>query len=459
MAPRTTLLAALLVTSVLGVGLAGSAAASPRPVAVCEPCDRGFLSAARAHGVDARIERSTATMRVHRNGTATWTVENRVTDAAATAFRNDSLRRSVAEAAVEVHDGRLLSTSVDGDVVRLRYRTPDAATAATGGVLRVETFRDDPGARVTDDLGADRLTLLAPEGTVVGRALPGADVDGRRMTVTTFESRGDGPFVTLVPEGNTLGPLWSLLAVAAPLAPVVGRNVLLLVGVPAAVFGAGLGSLARLARVLGLAAAPTGGPPDRRALLVVALGGLGLAHPLFGDLVFLGGSTPALVAVSAGLVSLGGGLAVPSVRERCSFVRLGGVVAGAFAVALAVGLLLQTLPLGDLSIRDDAVVARLVLPALPLYAVTLAGYAAAHGRPRRGLATAAGAYALVPAATFSITSRGGSLYFLGVFLSVLGAVGGVVFGIPLFALGYGLPGPDGGSSGATATDEAENASA
>jgi hypothetical protein len=438
--PARLLLAALLAGAVLAPLAAGPATASPRPVAVCEPCDRGFVRAAHTHGVDARIERSTATMRVHRNGSATWNVENRLNAPAAAAFReNATLRRSVAADAVAVHDGRLLSTSVDGDTVRLRYRTPDVATAATGGVLRLDYFRDDPGLRLRSGLGADRLTLVAPEGMVVAQALPGAGASGRRMTITSFDSSGDGPFVTLVPADATLAPLWSLVAVSLPIAGVVGRNLLLRVLLPTAVFAAGLAALAWVTDRVGVGATAT---PDRRALAVVALGGLALAHPLYAGAV-VAGSTPQLLAAAVGAVALGGTLAVPAVRDHLSLRRLAGVVVGAALLALGVGALLRALPLGGLSLHDDADVATLVLPALPVYAATLAGYAAAHGSTRRGLVAAAGAFALVLAATFPIASQGGSLYFLGVVLGVFGAVAGVVVGIPFFLLGYGLSGPAG----------------
>jgi hypothetical protein len=430
----------LLATVVLVPLVAGPATASPRPVAVCEPCDRGFVDAAYTNGVDVRIERSTATVRVHRNGSATWTVENHLNDSAAAAFReNATLRRSVAAAAVAIHDGRLLATGVDGDTVRVRYRTSDAATDAPGGVLRVESFRDDPGRRIYTDLGADRLTLVAPEGMVVERALPGATVSGREMTVTAFHASGDGPFVTLAPADAPLAPLWSLVAVALPLAGVVGRNLLFLVVAPTAVFAAGLAALGWAANRAGGDSVAT---PDRSALAVVAIGGLALLHPLYAHLV-VAGSTPPLLAAGVGAVALGGALAVPGVRSRLSASRLLGVVLAATLVAVAAGGLLQALPLGDLSLRDDADVVRLVLPALPVYAATVTGYAAACASLRRGVATAACAFALVLATTFSITSQGGSLYFLGVVLGVLGAVAGVVVGTPFFLLGYGLSATDG----------------
>jgi len=446
--PSRTLVAALLVGSLLGAALAAPATASPRPVPVCGPCDRPFVSAAHAHGVDVRIEHSTATMRVDREGAATWTVENRLNDsAAATLARNDSLRRSIADDAVAIHDGRLLSTSVDGDTLRMRYRTPDAATEAPGGVLRVDYFRDDPGALVYTDLGADRLTLVAPEGMRVGHGLPGADVSGREMTVTSFDSSGDGPFVTLVLDDAALGPLWSLLAVALPLGPVVGRNLLLLVAMPTLVFAGGLRAVAWAVSAASLDS--DAADPDRRAIVVVALGVLALAHPLAPGLFALGGTEPPLVAGAVGVVALGGALAVPAVRARLTLARLAGLVGLAFAVTLAVGFALRAVP--GVHVNDHVV--RRMLLALPVYAATVVGYAVAHGDLRRALAVAAGSFALVLATTFPILSQGGTLYFLGVVLALIGAVAGVVVGIPLFLLGHGLPGrTDRDAAGVGATD-------
>jgi len=441
---RRTLLAALLVGLLVPVG---AATASPRPVAVCEPCGDGFVRAAHAHGVDVRVEHSTARMAVHRNGSATWTVENRLNGTAAATLRaNATLRRAVAADAVAVHDGRLRSTRVTDDVLRIRYLTPDVAAEAPGGVLRVEYFRDDPGRRIHTGLGADRLTLVAPEGMVVERGLPGADRSGRRLTVTAFEAAGDGPFVTLVPADDPLGPLWSLVAVALPLGSVVGRNLLLLVAVPSLVFAAGLWGVAAAVDRFGL-----GTTPDRGALAVLGLGVVALAHPLYAGVV-LAGASPPLFAAGVGAVALGGLLTFPAVRDGLSDRRLAALVALAFALALVAGFLLRALPLGDLSVHEGADVVGVVLPVLPVYAATLAGYAAATGRLRHGLAAAAGALVLVLVSTFPVASRGGTLYFLGVVLAVLGAIAAVVVGVPFFLLGDALSGPSGRGRGDAADD-------
>jgi hypothetical protein len=444
--PRT-FVAALLVGSLLGAALAAPATASPRPIAVCAPCDRGFVSAAQNHDHDVRIERSTATMRVHRNGSATWTVENRLNDS--TAFENASLRRSVAQEATAVHDARPLSTSVSGDTVRLRYRTPDAATDAPGGVRRVTYFRDDPGTAVYTGLGADRLTLVAPEGMVVGRALPGADVsdDGREMAVTSFEGDGDGPFVTLVPEDDPLAPLWSLVAVTLPLAPIVARNLALLVALPTLVFVGGLLAVARAVSAAGLD--PAAANSDRRALGVVTLGAVALLHPLAPGAFALGGVEPPLLAGAAGAIVLGVALAVPAVRVRLSLARLAGLAALAFAVAAAVAVGLRA----TTTLHVGGAVVRRLLVTLPLYATTLVGYAAARGDLRRALVAVAAVLALVLAVSFPILSRGGTFYFLAVALAVIGALAAVVAGIPLFLLGHGLP--ESGTDRATDRGETE----
>jgi hypothetical protein len=249
------------------------------------------------------------------------------------------------------------------------------------------------------------------------------------MTVTSFDGGGDGPFVTLVPEDDPLAPLWSLVAVILPLVPVVGRNLLLLVAIPTLVFVGGLRAVAWAVSAAGLD--PAAANPDRRALGVVALALLALAHPLAPGAFALGGIEPPLLAGAVGAIAL----AVSAVRARLSFARLAGLVGLAFVVAVAVGFALRALT--GLHVTEQVV--RRMLVVLPVYAVTLVGYAAAHGCLRATLAAAAGAFALVLATTFPILSQGGTLYFLGVVVAVIGAIGAAIVGIPLFLLGYGLP--------------------
>ncbi|MFB6121998.1 MAG: hypothetical protein ABEJ78_00875 [Haloferacaceae archaeon] len=432
MAPRTialSLLVVLLATSAV-------ATASPRPTPVCGPCDRPFVSAARSHGVDVEVERSTAHVRVHENGSASWTVENRVDADAARRFRDDpALLDDVATDSLAAREAEAVRASVDGRTVTMRYRTPDFARDAPGNVLLVTAFRDDDGLRVYTGLGADRLTLVAPEGRVVDRALPGASVDGREMVATEFDSRGDGPFVTLVPAGTQVAPLLSFVAVAAAVADVVARNLLLLVAVPLSAY---LGLVSAVAWGVGRT---DGGErdPERLASLVAGFGLLLAAHPLFaGALSLLGSSSPALFAAGVGVVVLGGA-GHPAVRDRLSPRGVVALVGVAFAVAVGVAALLQaTQAVPAVALRPGASAVTQVLPALPAYATLVVGYAAARGDLRRGLAVAGATLALALAVQFPLVSSGGSLYGLAVVLAVIGALAAAVVGLPAFLLGYAV---------------------
>lgn len=435
MAPRNVTLALLVAL----LATAAVASASPRPVPVCGPCDRPFTSAAQHHGVDVRIDHSTAHVRVHGNGSASWTVENRVDSDSAARFRgNATLLDDVAEASLASRDAAAVRAAVDGRRVTIRYRTPDAARHAPGDVLLVTYFRDDPGRRVYTGLGADRLTLVAPEGRVVDRALPGASVEGREMVVTSYDGHGDGPFVTLVPERAALAPVRSAAAVAAVTGDVVARNLLLLVAVPVSLYLGVVSAFAWAARRRHAG----GRAPDRPAAVVAGLGLLLAAHPLYaGALSLLGSSSPALFAAAVGAVVLGAA-GHPRIRRQLSLARVTALVGVAFGVALCVAAVLQATQAVDaVAFRPDARIVRQVLPALPAYATLVVGYAAARDDLRRGLAVAGGVLALALATSFPLFSSGGSLYGLAVVLAVGGAVVAAVVGLPALLLGYALDGP------------------
>ncbi len=90
MRPRTTppngrFSSLLALLSVLVSFAATPAASAPLPEPFCGPCGGSFTEEAQRYGetngvenVTFGIEHSTATIRVHDNGTATWTVKNRL---------------------------------------------------------------------------------------------------------------------------------------------------------------------------------------------------------------------------------------------------------------------------------------------------------------------------------------------------------------------------------------------
>lgn len=150
---RRVLLALLLLAVPLGA--AGVAVASPSPAAACPPCDHSFETAAANHDVETEVEHSEAVVRVHRNGSATWTVRNRLANATAAERLqgNATLAQAVAADSFGVRygdgiDHELLDTRADGETFEMRYRTVDVAKAGVGGATVLTYFRDVPGAYI-----------------------------------------------------------------------------------------------------------------------------------------------------------------------------------------------------------------------------------------------------------------------------------------------------------------------
>jgi hypothetical protein len=150
------------------------ALASPTPDPVCGACGAGFEDAAAANGLPVTVTNATATVRVRANGSATWTVTNRVNASAADRLRErpDALARIAREAAADgwglpgvFDDGevRLREASIDGRTVRVRFDDPDAAQRRAG-VLVVDYLHTE-GYGGGWILNADRFTVVGPAGT------------------------------------------------------------------------------------------------------------------------------------------------------------------------------------------------------------------------------------------------------------------------------------------------------
>lgn len=434
---------ALVVCSALAVVAPGSAAPPPRPL--CDACGESFEETAKYHDVSVTVERSTATVSVARNGTARWVVRNRLADDASTERlrENATLRTEIAERAM--WDVELLAANVSETVLTLRYREPAFAEESVGGTLRSGEFTDAYGYRNLHGLGADRLVVVAPDGTVVGQSVPGATVsdDGRRMVLTSFEKRG---FVTFVPRESALGPLLSLLAVGTLVAPRVGTNLVVAL-FPTALFGLVVGAVgafvSRSNRLVARASESAG-------TALVAVGFLLSGGALVaGDLSLLGGSAAPLFGVGATAVVFGALVRRPAVRERATYWRL--VAVGAVGVALAAGATLagalavdQTGPTYSLLSRFPSLVA--------VFAVFPAGYAFGRGNRRLGVATAAVGFALsaLPFAPLLSPTRG-----VGPVVAVrLAAYVGVLAGLgtPLVVVGASLAESPEGDRPVTATE-------
>jgi hypothetical protein len=448
--PRRALLLGILAATVLAVGaLAAPALASPAPIDVCPPCGDGFVAAASSEDVDVDVEESAAVARVREDGTATFVVRNRLS-AGPPAERlrgNPALVERIGENAFRHgysgrYEPRLIGTNVTDDVVVLRYRIDGFATRAAGA-LRVDYLRENPGGYVYTGLGADRLTVVGPPGTTAARAPGWADVEGRNVTLTSYQSPGQGPFVVYAGEGAPAPSLLGLLAVLDGVAGVVLGNVFWLLVVPGAVLA---GVLRGEIRVAGRFAdrLPRGRTGDVAAA-VAGLGALAAIHPAYAGIapVLVGYRADMLAGgVAAALVGVGI-VAADAADVRPSLPRLYALVGGAIALGAAVALAVP-----DVGAVDPAGVDRLLRVTLPVLPVLLAlplGYAAVEGesRTRAGalLATLAG-FAAVAATFFSLTASGGALFFVVVLLLCGFAVLVGILGAPLFALGALLAADD-----------------
>jgi len=426
--PRLYAVACLLVVSLPVAAAPASGAPPPRPL--CDACGDSFETTAQGQGVSVAVERSTATVTVARNGTATWTVRNRLASGADRLRENATLRRAIADRAM--WDTELLGATVtDGGVVVLRYREPEFAEPTAGGALRSGAFTEAYGYRSLQGLGADRLTVHAPPGTRIDRGVPGAAVaeNGTRMTLTGLDRQG---IVTFVPADSAVGPLLSLLALASLVGPVAVGNAVVLLGGPALLAAVAV-SVADYGfdrvgseRVTRLA-------PGERGL--AAVGGL-LAVVSLGAAV-LGAGGPATVGVGIGVTvaALGTALTRRGVRAGVSYRRLclvAGLCVGA-ATAVAFGATVLT--------RGSGLTwsATGTLPVLgPLFALLPAGYALGRGWTDRAVLTAVAGVvlALVPAVPLFVPVAG--LGWLVAPFVVGATAAGLALGVPLLAVGTAL---------------------
>jgi len=313
-------------TVLLVLGLAAPVVASPASVSGCPPCDEGFVHAAHSHGLDTEVQQSAATVRVQRNGSATWTVRVVPTNDSVLArlAGNRSLARAVTEDSYGTRYGggirhEFIEAKVADGAFVMRYRTKDVVEGGPFGTTVLTYFRDSPGAWVYTDLGADELTVVAPEGMTVAQGFGTVSTD--RMTATELPDARNGPFVIFAPAENPFPGIVGTLAVIHALAGVIVRNLVFFVGLPGAVIIGGFAGLRRWSspakewkttRIGGLVAA--GGVLVVTGALVVK----GDALPMLTGNLLLG------LFVGTLLLILGGVVAIKRVRTHLTGPRIFG---------------------------------------------------------------------------------------------------------------------------------------
>lgn len=379
---RRAALCAVLLLCLLGVATS-SVLAGPQSRPVCGACGEALEESADEQGVPLTVTNSTATVRIHQNGSATWVVTNRLTESSAANLtaesgRVDRVSRTAATdgwglpAAADDSDVQFQSAALDGQTLRIRFRDRNASERHLG--VTVVDYLHTGGRGGSRYLNVDRFTVIGPEGTVVANNLTAAveagyssadavpQVTGRNVVWTDslptdvyIAFAGPGTPDRNVGAALTLAslPIWldNVLAFVLPAVVVYG---LLLKGVAvtlrraatttiaprtiaASLTGLGLGGL-----VLAALLRATGGPAWFAGGCVVyaICGGVGLRYPsalrsVRGTLLVAGTVALALGGMILGL-SLATGWPERTARAMVDWAVIHAPLSGAPAFGLAV---------------------------------------------------------------------------------------------------------------------------
>lgn len=344
---RLALQGGLVILLVVLFGVVGPAVASPQPTYVCGVCGDPFEQVAADQNVALNVTASTATVQVHENGSATWTVTNRINDSAAAQLSEDpALLDTIARTAVSDGWGlphseqgvEFYSASITDTEVTIRFHQQSAAERHAG-LLVTDTFHSD-GVRGGWILNVDRFSIVGPPGTEIVNE-PGdtiddeyadetviPDVDSRTITWHGSTTQAydsifyEDVYVVFGPSGT--GEREVAAAVGLATAPIWIDNVVTFVLPAVVLYGLLLGGL-----LYGVRRGATG-DPERVARLVTALGAIGIAGAvgaqLTDELAFFGGLGAIYLIV--GVVALRRPGVLRSVRGTVAVAAWGLVAAG-----------------------------------------------------------------------------------------------------------------------------------
>lgn len=400
----------LVASAALVVLLAGAAlapvTASPQPTPLCPACGGQFERAAADLGVNVAVGESTALVQVHENGSATWTVRNRLntTDG----FREDPSAldgvagRAVREQSGPLEDPTFRDAHLDGETAVIVFHDPAAADRHAG--LLVADYLHDRGRELLYRVNADRLTIRGPPDTVVTNAPESGSVDGRNATWHGTAGRPtyrapdlDGsPYVVFAPPST--GDAHSAAAVALATLPIAFGAVTSFVLPQTLLFGVVLAPVAYAVRRHSF----TRGPDA----IGVWLAAVGVATAIGVTAVY--GPTwvpgPSLLAVVIGLAAT-----TDRVRaRRWSPRRLAAAAGAAIAVTFVMLVALHAVVGSDGSISSPLQSTALALPLAAL--LPLGAALAGSGRAAAGWAAITVlAFAAVPSALVDIADPPGGL--------------------------------------------------
>ncbi|USZ69761.1 hypothetical protein NGM10_16830 (plasmid) [Halorussus salilacus] len=436
---RTALLAVLTLLAAVALATAAVPASSP-PEPLCSVCGADFERSGDERGVDAMVAQSTVEVAVGEDATARWTVRNRLAnESAADRFREDpGLLDEVVAGALEhgnPHDGVSdVSSRVDDGTVVVAFEHESFAERVRGDALVVD-YLHTHGGRESYVLDADRFAVVGPDGhVVVNDPAMGRVGDGRVTLVPDGEGYGsdhvDDTYVAFAPDDGLLATAAVRVAFAERALPVVLDNLAVLAPAALAVV-VGLAGFRRARRVWWIR--------RRDATLasgaVLAVGALGVAHPVYaGAVPLVSGTVPALSA--AGVVyALAGGLSLWVCRTRTR-VPWWSLLAPAVGVVALAGVLVASPRLPSLTWGASGG----LWLGVPLAATFPLGYAVGLGDRRAevgALSVAALAVVAVAVLSVSFASEPVAGGLVTIIASVLVALG-LLAALPLYLLGDSL---------------------
>lgn len=443
---RAALFAALLVC----LTVVAPAAASPQPTPVCGFCGAQFESAAADAGVNATVAGSDVHIQVHRDGSATWTVELELDEGAEAFAASPSQLETVARSLLDRRRGlpetaSFTDAALEGTATVLRYHDADAATRQAG--LLVVDYLHDRGGQPWYHVNADRFVVTGPTGTVVANDPESGQVDG-----ATASWRGNGtgaahrghdlegsPYVVFGPDRSAATRLRATAAVALATLPIVIDGVRQFLLVQTMLFAILLGGI--------IVAFRWRAPRPRVELLAAVVGVLGVVGVIVPAVWQSPGwiTGPPLLAIG-----LAGLAAAPAARERLRRPRNQALAVGGLLVASYLVLLGLNGAIGHEWSNPLAVALRATALAFPLAAMVPLGGALAtrSSWPWRWTALAVLGFAIVPTLVVNLvdppSGLGGGIATIALLAA---AVAGPLIGSVGLALGWSLAGEAGQGNG------------
>ena len=173
-----------LLALALLVVLAGCSFDPPDVCASCTAVDRND------EGLDVTTDHARMTVEVGQDGSAHVTSEADLVGTDLGRLRSDPAltERLVWEAlasdgVTDPDDVENLSTTFSGDTLVVEYDAPSFANSYPGGVVVVDGFNRQPtSSRLGWELGADRVRVVGPDGSVVANRPPDGEVEERSVT-------------------------------------------------------------------------------------------------------------------------------------------------------------------------------------------------------------------------------------------------------------------------------------